>query len=288
LLGPFGQQAAVGPTNNNDDFTNLSVNTGISGVAPGGTTTAQGVLVFTNTIQNTGNANDTYTFTAPTVPSGFTVELSSTSGVAGFATISGGGNTTLAVPFASSAIIWGRVTEPSGNVVLTAFPTTIHALSGVDSSSNNTIERLYTGYLSITKGSTVSNALNVVPAMAAGSTPVPGATIAYVNTYLNVTTVQNTNDAVLNASSIVVTDVIDPSKTDFKVGSITSNLATGISAVTTAYSSDNGSTWTYTPVSLAGGAPPGFDRMVTNVRSTLTGILGPQATGDAGFTVRIR
>jgi hypothetical protein len=288
LLGPFGQQAAVGPTSNNDDFTNLSVNTGIAGVPPGGSTTTQGVLIFKNTIQNTGNGNDTYTFTAPTVPAGFTVELSSTSGVAGFATISGGGNTTLAVPFASTATIWVRITAPSGNVVLTAYPTTIHALSGVDSSSNNTIERLYTGYLSINKGSTVSNTLNVVPAIAAGSTPVPGATIAYVNTYLNVTTVQNTNDAILNAASIVVIDVIDPAKTDFKVGSITSNLAAGITSVTTAFSNDSGATWTYTPASLAGGAPAGFDRLVTNVRFSLTGTLGPLATGDAGFTVRIR
>jgi hypothetical protein len=181
-----------------------------------------------------------------------------------------------------------RVTAPSGNVVLTAYPTTIHALSGVDSSSNNTIERLYTGYLSINKGSTVSNTLNVVPAIAAGSTPVPGATIAYVNTYLNVTTVQNTNDAILNAASIVVIDVIDPAKTDFKVGSITGNLAAGITSVTTAFSNDSGATWTYTPASLAGGAPAGFDRLVTNVRFALTGTLGPLSTGDAGFTVRIR
>jgi len=288
LLGPLSQASAVGPTNNNNDFTNLSVNTGISGVAPGGVTTAQGVLVFSNTIQNTGNANDIYTFTAPTVPSGFTVELSSTSGVAGFATISGGGNTTLAVAFASSATIWVRITEPSGNVVLTAYPTIIHALSGIDSSSNDTIERLYTGYVSISKGSTVSNTLNVIPSIAAGNTPVPGSTIAFVNTYLNLSSAQNTNDAILNASSIVLIDTIDPAKTDFKVGSLTSNLATGISGVTTAFSNDGGSTWTYTPVSLAGGAPAGYDRLVTNVRSTLTGTLGPQATGDVGFTVRIR
>src|SRR6185295_4627733 len=252
LLGPLSQASAVGPTNNNNDFTNLSVNTGISGVAPGGVTTAQGVLVFSNTIQNTGNANDIYTFTAPTVPSGFTVELSSTSGVAGFATISGGGNTTLAVAFASSATIWVRITEPSGNVVLTAYPTIIHALSGIDSSSNDTIERLYTGYVSISKGSTVSNTLNVIPSIAAGNTPVPGSTIAFVNTYLNLSSAQNTNDAILNASSIVLIDTIDPAKTDFKVGSLTSNLATGISGVTTAFSNDGGSTWTYTPVSLAG------------------------------------
>ena len=38
-------------------------------------TTAAGVLTYTNTVQNTGNANDTYTISAPTAPSGFTVEV---------------------------------------------------------------------------------------------------------------------------------------------------------------------------------------------------------------------
>ena len=59
LIGPDGQPAAVGPTNNDDDYTNRSVNTGISGIAPGGTTNASGQIIFTNTVRNTGNANDT-------------------------------------------------------------------------------------------------------------------------------------------------------------------------------------------------------------------------------------
>ncbi len=78
LIGPLGAPAAVGPTDNNDDYTNKSTNP--ANIAPGGTTTAAAQLVYTNTVQNTGNANDTFTLDAPTVPAGFTVEISTNGG----------------------------------------------------------------------------------------------------------------------------------------------------------------------------------------------------------------
>jgi len=65
LLGSLGQPAATGPNSNNDDFTNRSLTTGIGNVAPGGITTAAGTLVFANTVQNSGNANDTFALTVP-------------------------------------------------------------------------------------------------------------------------------------------------------------------------------------------------------------------------------
>lgn len=118
LLGPSGFPGAVGPTNTNDDYSNRSVNTGIATVAPGGNTTAQGIVVFTNTVQNTGNADDTYTFTGPTIPSGFTVEVS----VNGLGTdyVNVSTSPTLAVAYNTSANILVRVTAPTGNVVLMA------------------------------------------------------------------------------------------------------------------------------------------------------------------------
>src|SRR5207244_9675087 len=102
LIGPSGAPAAVGPTDNNDDYTNKGVNTGIAGVAPGGVTTASGQTIYTNTIQNTGNTSDTFTIDAPTVPAGFTVEVS-TNGGTSYTTVSGGGSTTLAIAFGASA-----------------------------------------------------------------------------------------------------------------------------------------------------------------------------------------
>src|SRR5260370_1793225 len=109
LIGPSGAPAAVGPTDNNDDYSNKAVNTGIAGVAPGGVTTALGQIVYTNTIQNTGNTSDTFTIDAPTVPAGFTVEVS-TNGGTSYTTGSGGGSTTLAIAFATSANILVRIT----------------------------------------------------------------------------------------------------------------------------------------------------------------------------------
>src|SRR5262249_48581874 len=94
LVGPSGAPTAVGPTDNNDDYTNKSVNTGIAGVAPGGVTTASGQLVYINTVQNSGNTADTFTLDAPTVPAGFTVEIS-TNGGSSYTTVSGGGSVSL-------------------------------------------------------------------------------------------------------------------------------------------------------------------------------------------------
>ena len=284
LLGPSGQPGAVGPTDTNDDYTNRSVNTGIATVAPGGSTTAAGTVVFTNTVQNTGQANDTYTLTAPSVPAGFTVEVSANGLGTDYVTVSGGGSTTLAVAYGSTATILVRITAPSGNTVLTAYPTVIHAASlNTPATTNDTVDRLYTGYLQLTKSQTVANATG----RGGATDPVPGATIAYVVGFDNVTSSGGTNNSTISASSIVLTDPV-PANTDFKAGSATSNPPAGITVATT-YSNDGGATFTYTPVSGAGSAPAGYDRTVTHVRFTLTGSMGPaDIAGDAGFTVRIR
>jgi len=79
--------------------------------------------------------------------------------------------------------------------------------------------------------------------------------------------------------------------TDFKLGSVTTNLGTTGLTVAIAYSNDGGTTWTYTPASGAGGAPAGYDRTVTHIRWSFTGNLSPTApnnVGDVGFTIRIR
>lgn len=111
---------------------------------------------------------------------------------------------------------------------------------------------------------------------------VPGADLDYTIAF------SNTGTGV--GSSLVITDPI-PANTDFKVGSVTSNLGTTGLTVALAYSNNGGSTWTYTPVSGGGGAPAGYDRSVTNIRWTFTGNLSqtpPNNIGGVGFTARIR
>ena len=201
LLGPSGAPAAVGPTDNNDDYTNKSSNPG--NIAPGGTTTASAQLVYVNTLQNTGNANDTYTLDAPTVPAGFTVEISTDGGTI-YTDVSSGGSTTLAVNFGTSANINVRVTIPVGKTVLSAFDSIVRATStNTPASNNKTIDRAYTGFLQLTKTATVANGTGVGGATDA----VPGAIITYAITYTNVSSSNGDANCVkLTASNVVITE----------------------------------------------------------------------------------
>lgn len=203
LIGPSGAPAAVGPTDNNDDYSNKAVNTGIAGVAPGGVTTALGQIIYTNTIQNTGNTSDTFTIDAPTVPAGFTVEVS-TNGGGSYTTVSGGGSTTLAIAFASSANILVRVTEPAGKTVLTGYDSIIRATSvSTPAANNKTIDRLYTGFVRLDKAFSVANGTGV----GAATDAVPGAVITYTITYTNVSTSNGDANCVkLTASNVVITE----------------------------------------------------------------------------------
>jgi hypothetical protein len=201
LLGPLGFPAAVGPTDNNDDYTNMSTNP--ANIAPGGTTTASAQLVFSNTVQNTGNANDIFTLDAPTVPAGFTVEIS-TNGGGLYTVVSGGGSTSLAVGFASSANILVRITVPVGQTVLTPYSTTVRATSTVTPAANNrTIDRSYTGFLQLSKTFSVANATGV-----GGLTDaVPGAVITYNITYTNISSSNGDANCVrLTASNLVINE----------------------------------------------------------------------------------
>jgi len=111
---------------------------------------------------------------------------------------------------------------------------------------------------------------------------IPGSNLVY--------TIAFTNTGTAAGSALVITDPI-PANTDFKVGSVTSSLGTTGLTVVVAYSSNNGSTWVYTPVSGGGGASAGYDRNVTNIRWTFTGNLSqtsPNNTGSVTFTAKIR
>jgi hypothetical protein len=208
LNGPQGQPGAVNNTNN-DDFTNKSVSTGIANVAPGGVTTAAGTVTFTNTVQNTGNANDTYTLTVPTFPAGSTVKVT----VGGVQTTvinngvaTGNAVSPLSINFGSTANYTVDITLPAGKTVLTGYDTVIRATSGnTNTQSNDTIDRLYTGFIQLTKTATVANATGV----GAATDPVPGAVITYSITYQNVSSAPaagGSGNVSLTATNIVITE----------------------------------------------------------------------------------
>ncbi len=251
LIGPSGAPAAVGPTDNNDDYTNKSTNPG--NIAPGGTTTASAQLVYTNTLQNTGNANDTYTLDAPTVPAGFTVEIS-TNGGTSYTDVSSGGSTSLAVGFGSSANILVRVTVPVGKLVLTAFSSTVRATSTITPASNNkTIDRAYTGFVQLTKTFSVANGTGV----GAATDPVPGAVITYTITYTNASTSNGDANCVkLTASNLVITE--DGLSAPNNWGTYTTNSGSPSDSGTGAVVTVSATKYTDTIASLAPGASAAF------------------------------
>ena len=247
LLGPSAAPAAVGPTDNNDDYTNKSSNP--ANIAPGGVTTAVAQLVYTNTVQNTGNSNDTFTLDAPVVPAGFTVEVS-TNGGGSYTVVSGGGSTTLAVGFGASADILVRVTVPVGQTVLTGFSSTIRATSTVTPASNNrTIDRAYTGFVQLSKAFSVLNGTGV-----GGPTDaVPGAVITYNITYTNVSTSNGDANCVkLTASNLVINEdgLVAPNNW----GTFTTNSGAPSDNATGVVNTVSATRYTDTIASLAPGA----------------------------------
>lgn len=253
LIGPSGAAGAVGPNDNNDDYTNKSVNTGIAGVAPGGNTTALGQLVYVNTVQNTGNTSDTFTLDAPSVPAGFTVEIS-TDGGTNYTTVSGGGSVSLAIAFGASANINVRITEPAGNTVLTGFDTVIRATSTATPAANNrTIDRLYTGFVRLVKSYTVTNSTGVGGATDA----VPGAVITYNITYQNISTSNGDASCVkLTAQNVVITE--DGLAAPNNWGSFTTHTGTPSDTGSGVVVIVNATTYTDTVASLAPGVSAVF------------------------------
>ena len=269
LIGPSGQPAATGPGNsNNTDFTNRSVTTGLTGVppcagpaTPACSTNAPGFIIFTNTVRNTGNSTDTFTLTAPTVPVGFTVAVG-TNPAGPFTTISGGGSFALA-PLArnTDATIYVRVDAPAVQQILTGFDSIIQAASGnTPGNTNQTINRLYTGFVRLDK--TVS----VVDASGNPSATIPGATIVYQITYTNIMSVPaaGSNSSALTATNLVITE-------DGGAGG--NNWATYTTQVTSPAPA----------VSTAGGTvTDGAGNPVTSSTNVLRGNVPSLAPGDTG------
>ncbi|MBV9774540.1 MAG: DUF11 domain-containing protein, partial [Gemmatimonadetes bacterium] len=101
-------------------------------------------------------------------------------------------------------------------------------------------------------------------------------------------TVQFGNVGEYAARSVTLVDVL-PAQVAFKVGSIQQTLPTGIT-VTAAYSSNGGTSWTYTPVSGGCGASAGYDACVNRIQWTVQGDFPPNSAtaGTLKFVVRIR
>ena len=113
------------------------------------------------------------------------------------------------------------------------------------------------------------------------TTPTPGTDVTYTQNYTN-------NGGSIDYNPVMTIPV--PAATYFKLGSASSSVGTTGLSPALSYSKDNGSTYTYTPVSGAGGAPTGYDGLVNDVKWTCTGALPPAPpdnSGSASLTVHI-
>jgi uncharacterized repeat protein (TIGR01451 family) len=146
-------------------------------------------------------------------------------------------------------------------------------------SSNNTSSTTTSVlYLSLVKSYTLG-----------GANPTPGTDINYSVAFTNLGGAPLQSLVLVDPNASTTLKIND--NADFKLGSVTNNLGSTGLAVAVAYSDNNGTTFTYTPTSGAGGAPAGYDRNVTHIRWTFTGNFSqtaPNNTGSVAFTTRIR
>ena len=201
LIGPGGVPGAIGPTGVNDDFTNRSMNTGIANIPPGGVTTAAGTIVFRNTVQNTGAGDDVFVISAPASPARFTIEISIDNGDNYVRLEPSNPSLTLAVGYRAAAIMLVRITAPAGLKMLTGFDTVIRATSTVTpTATNDTIDRLYTGFIRLDKSATVVNATGT----AGSAVATQGAEIEFAITYSNVSSAAGVGNSLLTAHNLVI------------------------------------------------------------------------------------
>ncbi|PPS43283.1 hypothetical protein [Chroococcidiopsis sp. TS-821] len=224
LNGPLNQPNAVGPTNNNDDFTNAST-TVPAGLAPNAPIPDPAPRTFTNTIAN-GSTTDPITVSLlPTpladpaaLPNGTLVTITYNAGetatysynpATGFTFVSGTGTSAtdpVKIPLTpaspgNTANYLVTIDLPANTPQLTGFPVPITAFNDINNNGaidtgtevfNTTINRLYTGFVRVVKESRILQGTG--PAVVAGENafsqtpknPAPGNIIEYRITYTNI------------------------------------------------------------------------------------------------------
>lgn len=244
--GPNAQPNAVGPTSNNDDFTNTST------AVPANLDPAQpfnpGLKNITNTLANGSTVDPAIVSLLPTppantaaLPAGTLVTITLNAGetatysydpATGFTYVSGTGTSAtdpVEVPLGTSAPnntanYTVSIDLPANTPQFSTFPVPITAFEDIDGngliaatgeSANTTIDNLYTGFLSLLKESRVIQAAG--PAVPAGQdtfstapkSPAPGNIVEYRITYTNLSSPAPSNGSgniVMNANVVSITE----------------------------------------------------------------------------------
>ncbi len=326
LNGPSGQPAATGLTGINDDFTNLSTPVP-AGTAPG-TTITPAAVTFTNTLQNPGATAISGNIlllpqppatlsggAATDVPTGTRVTLtySGTSAVytydgAHWALSSGTAISIPSLPAGASVNYTAMVQLPANTPLSTdtnkGFP--IPILADVDANgngapdvgepSNATIDRLYTGFLQVTKRAQIvaADGTTVIQAYSAGPSSAniqPGRFIDYQITYTNISSAPaGTGSAVLNAGSAVIVEDGTAGGNNWALDQDGNGILDTSNVISSAVDSGGG------VITFYNGGPPvaGSDRSgtteatdVTKYVDTITGSLAPGSPRTFTFRRKI-
>ena len=251
----------------------------------GNFTQGQTGATYSITATNSGTAVTSGTVTVvDTLPVGLTAtNISGTGWACVLGTLTCTRNNALAVG-ASYPVITLTV-----NVSLTAPASVTNTATvsggGENNASNNTANDL------TTINAAAPPSIGLVKSVNPGGTQNPGTDLLYTIVYTN-TGGQPANNFIIvdpNPANLVPAERVFHN-VDFKIGSLTSSPGSSGLVASFQYSNDGGTTWTYVPVSGAGGAPAGYDRIVTNVRWSFAGSLSqtaPNNTGSVTLTVRI-
>lgn len=242
LNGPNGVPGAVGPTNNNDDFTNKSAEL-LAGNSIPGTTYDPPVVTFNNTFQNPPGSGELDNVrllplppaTAGDIPDGTLVTIASGGQTAtytynaGVYTLSSGAtlqfdnlaggtsiNYTVAVDLPTTGLSVDRFVangqaRAGYDVPIVAFVdsnTDGFFQSGTETNNNITIDRVYTGYVRLFKQSQIiRNGAAVTALDDTNKDARPGDIIRYVVRYVNFSTpVAGSGNVTLSASNLVITE----------------------------------------------------------------------------------
>ncbi len=302
LNGPSGFPAATGPdTTTNTDYTALSYTNGgtILAAVNGATVSvpaSAAVLTIVNSVQNTGNKDDTYNLTAATgtgltaLPAGWVVSFQSAGQVAGgsCAAVSAGTViTSVCVPSGATQNYRTLYTPPAGVTTFNAFAPYGDAVTATSTNDNTktniTVDEIFVGgFVKLTKSLSVAllQPCATATVFTPGSASVnPGDCVQYSVAYLNVAPTGGTNNITLSASSFVITE--DGTASGGSGGTAyTNNWNANSNGLYAAPVDSNGGT--------LGGYNPGPGAAGSSKFTDTVGALAAGASGTCTFKVQVK
>ncbi|HEX3468718.1 MAG TPA: hypothetical protein VHT05_11625 [Candidatus Elarobacter sp.] len=302
LNGPNGFPAATGPdTTTNTDYTAVSyTNGGTIVAAVNGSTVSvpasAAAITTTNSLQNTGNKDDTFNLSAATgsglgaLPAGWTVSFQSAGQTASgtCAAVSAGTViTSVCVPSGATQSYRTLYTPPASVTTFNSFAPYGDAVTATSTNDNTktniTLDEIFVGgYVKLTKSFSVALLQPCASASTwtAGSANVdPGDCVQYTVTYLNVAPTGGTNDITLGATSFVITE--DGTVSGGSGGTAyANNWAANTNGLYAAPVDSNGGT--------LGGYNPGPGAAGSSKFTDTVGSLAAGATGTCTFKVQVR